>query len=391
MTELSDIEKDKTYSASSKRFSIGVFFFISGFNFAAWVARIPYMQNKLHLNDAELGTVLTALPTGLMLTMPFAGILLNKVHSRNVMLLSSIIYTFLLCFLSFANNAWEAMVILFLFGASRNLFNISINTQSIGVQALFSKSVITTFHGVWSLAALSGAALSFFFISLSISMLNHFLIVSVISLILISLFFSHSLHYDDRKEYDNKSLVFAWPDKALIKLGVIGFASMVCEGTVSDWSGIYFSKVIMVSDKLITIGYTAYLTAMVSGRFLGDWLINKMGVKKLLKISSTIVTIGFLISISFPYLPVAILGFMMIGFGVSCIIPLVFVLTTKVSTKPTGHAIAAVSTVSYLGFLSGPPIIGYIAHATNLKWSFVLAMLMAASIRFMISKVKFVD
>ena len=382
------IKKDITSSAYSKRFAVGVFFFISGFNFAAWAARIPSMQKQLHLNDAELGNVLTALPTGLMFTMPFAGILLNKLRGRNVMLISAITYTFLLCFLSIASNTWEAMSILFLFGASRNLFNISINTQAISIQALFSKSIITTFHGVWSLAALAGAALSFLLISFSISMLHHFLIVALISVILISIVFKHSFDHDDKQQYDSKSLVFAWPDKFLIKLGMIGFASMVCEGTMSDWSGIYFSKIMMVSDKLITIGYVAYLAAMVSGRFLGDWLINRMGVKKLLQLSSRSIVIGFLIAILLPYLPTAILGFMMIGFGVSCIMPLVFVITPKVSIKPTGHAIAAVSTVSYLGFLSGPPIVGYIAHATNLKWSFLLAMVIAASMSFIISKIR---
>lgn len=103
---------------------MSVFFFISGFNFAAWAARIPALQKQLNLNDAELGTVLAALPTGLIITMPIAGVVLSKVSSRYVMLISAVVYTALLCFLGTATNIWEAAVILFLFGASRNFFNI---------------------------------------------------------------------------------------------------------------------------------------------------------------------------------------------------------------------------------------------------------------------------
>jgi len=378
-------------SPASARFSVSVFFFISGFNFAAWAARIPSMQKQLHLNQAELGTVLAALPAGLMVTMPLAGMLLNKISSRYVMLFSSIAYTCLLCFLGIASNLWEAMLILFLFGASRNFFNISVNTQSLGVQELYSKSILTTFHGIWSLAALTGAALSFLLISFSVSVLNHFTIVACISLLLIALVFKNTLHKDERNLTEGKRPVFTWPDKALIKLGIIGFASMVCEGTMSDWSGIYFSKVVLVSDKLITLGYVVYLTSMVVGRFTGDWMVNRIGVKKLLKVSSGSIVTGFLIAITMPYMASALFGFLLIGFGVSCIMPLVFSITPKVSQLSTGNAITAISTVSFLGFLSGPPIIGYIAHVTNLKWSFVLAMLLAAGINFIISRMKFSD
>jgi MFS family permease len=358
-------------SPFASRSAVGVFFFISGFNFAAWAARIPALQKQLHLNDAELGTVLAALPTGLMITMPLAGTVLSKISSRYVMLISAVLYTLLLCLLATATTFWEAVLILFLFGASRNFFNISVNTQSIGVQALYIKSIVTTFHGIWSLAALFGAAISFLMISANVTMLNHFLIVASISLILMLLVFKNTLLHD-KKSSSNK-VAFALPDRPLIQLGLIGFVSMVCEGTMSDWSGIYFSKVLMVPDALVTTGYVAYLTAMVIGRFAGDWLVNKIGAKRLLQLSSIIITTGFFISVFLPYIITAAFGFVCIGFGVSCIMPLVFSITPKISTLSTGSAVAAISTVSYLGFLT---------------WSFIITGIIAFLIYFIVYRLK---
>lgn len=369
------------------RLAISIFFFISGFNFAAWAARIPSLQKQLNLNEAELGTVLAALPFGLMLTMPLAGMLLNKVNSKLVLIYSSITYSVLLYMLGLAMEVWEAVLILFLFGASRNFFNISVNTQSIGVQKLFTKSIITSFHGIWSLAALTGAGISFLMNMGDVSMRNHFLSVTVFSLLLILIVNKYVLNADAPAE--KKPIAFVMPDKPLFKLGFIGFISMVCEGTMSDWSGVYFAKVVKVGDAYVTTGYVAYLTAMVIGRFAGDWLVNRIGIRYLLQVSSIMIFSGFLIAVIFPTTIVASIGFLMIGFGVSCIMPLVFSLTPTVSKLPTGSAVAAISTVSYLGFLTGPPVVGYIAQALDLKISFLVSALVACVIFFIAYSLRF--
>ncbi|MFY7898685.1 MAG: MFS transporter [Chitinophagaceae bacterium] len=360
---------------TANRIAISVFFFISGFNFAAWSSQIPRIQKQLQLNDAELGSVLTALPTGLMITMPLAGIVLSKVRSRNVMLYSSLVYTVLLCLLGMVESVWQIVVILFLFGASRNFFNISVNTQSVAAQALYKKSILTSFHGIWSLAALFGAGVSFIFISLHFSILLHFCIMAFISLILIAIFYRNTL--DDTDIKNNTSFAFRLPDKSLLQLGCIGFIVMVCEGTMSDWSSIYFSKVVQLPDTKITIGYIAYLSAMVLGRFLGDWLVTTFGEKKIIQLSSILIAFGFVLSVIFPFVITASIGFIAVGFGVSCIMPLIYSITRKISNLPTGVAIASIGTISYLGFLIGPTIVGYIAQLFNLQWSFVLVALVA--------------
>ena len=375
------------FSPGTIRISVKIFFFISGFIFATWASRIPALQAHLLLNDAQLGSLLFALPAGLMVSMPLAGFLLTKFNSRNIMLAGAILYITLLCGIGLVQNFMQAAIILFVFGAARNLFNISINTQSIGVQKLYDKSIIASFHGIWSVAGFTGAAFASLLISFGLIPIYHFIIAGGIVLVLIA--FAWRTTFQAETKAIVRSPVFALPDKSLLKLGLIAFCSMVCEGTMSDWSGIYFSKVIQAPKELVTIGYVGYLSCMTAGRFTGDWLINQFGTRKILLTSGLFVATGSFLIATFTFMQTAIIGFMICGFGVSCIMPFVFSNAGNASSMPTGAAIAAVSTLGYLGFLTGPPLIGFLSNIVGLRYSFIIPCLFGLLITLLISKLKF--
>lgn len=371
--------------ARRMRIAVAIFFFISGFTFTSWASRIPTLQEKLHLNDAQLGTVLFALPMGLLLTLPFTGMLLGRVSSRYVMLAGALLYAVLLPALGLVNSVWQLAILLFFFGSSRNFLNIAINAQSVGVQAMYDRSIITTFHGVWSVAGFAGAGLGSLMISWKISPFIHFTIVGVLALIMTMMAYGDAVQEDNTASAKKKLL--ALPDKPLLKLGLIAFGSMVCEGTMYDWSGIYFQKEIHVSGKYIGLGFAAYMCTMAVGRFVGDRLVNKYGVKQMLRICGVLIAIGLLLSVAMPHVVVGVSGFMITGLGVSCVVPLVFSVTTKNTKMAAGPAIAAVSVVGYLGFLLGPPVIGYISEAVNLRLAFVLVAILGFSITLLAGKI----
>lgn len=368
------------------RIAVSIFFFISGFTFSSWASRIPTLQSQLHLNEAQLGSVLFALPMGLILTLPFTGILLGRVSSRYVMLAGAILYALLLPALGLVNHVWQLVVLLFLFGSSRNFLNISINAQSVGVQSLYDKSVIASFHGVWSLAGFAGAAVGSLMISMQVSVFIHFLIVGVLTLILTFYSFGDALTEDVKS--DTKKPLLALPDKPLLKLGLIAFGSMACEGTMYDWCGIYFQKEVHVTPAHIGLGYVAYMCAMAAGRFVGDFLVNRYGVKRMLQACGCLIAAGLFTAVAFPYFITGIIGYMITGFGVSCVVPLIFSITGKNTKMAPGPAIAAVSVVGYLGFLLGPPLIGYIAEAANLRWAFALVAMTGFGITLLAKKVE---
>ncbi len=145
-------------SLKARRISINLFFFFYGFIFATWASRIPNIQQRLNLSDAQLGAVLLAMPVGSFISLPFSGYLASKIGSRKVIILVSFIYSGLLSGIGFSENTFLLTVCLFLFGFSGNMMNISINTQAIALEALYKKTIISSFHGMWSVAGLVAAS-----------------------------------------------------------------------------------------------------------------------------------------------------------------------------------------------------------------------------------------
>jgi MFS family permease len=188
---------------------------------------------------------------------------------------------------------------------------------------------------------------------------------------------------------NEKQPIFAKPDKSLITLGIIAFCSMICEGAMFDWSGVYFQKVIQPRQEFVAAGYTAFMATMATGRFVGDWFATKMGIKKILQISGSLTAAGLLVAIIFPHFVTAIIGFLLVGAGVSSVVPLVYSAAGKSRVLSPGVALAAVSTIGYLGFLFGPPIIGFIAQASSLKVSLGLIAVMGFCITLMATRTKF--
>jgi MFS family permease len=150
-----------------------VIFFISGFGYTTWASRIPSIQHQLHLNEAQLGAALFALPVGLMATMPLTNYLLNRVSSSRIILFGAIAFAITLGFLGYAAQYWQFIIVLLCFGSSRNLLNLSMNTESVAVQALYKKSIMTTFHGIWSLAGFGGAALGYLMVYANVLPVHH--------------------------------------------------------------------------------------------------------------------------------------------------------------------------------------------------------------------------
>ncbi len=353
----------------SQRWAVAAFFFTAGLCFASWASRIPDIKQHLELNDAGLGAVLVALPAGLMTSLPLAGWLVSRWGSKQVVILASIGYPITLILLGAADHVWQLAAILFIFGLFGNLFNISMNTQAVGVEALYKRPIMASFHGIWSLAGFIGAAIGTLAVSGKLVPLYHFCFICATAIVLLLIAQGYLLQADTGR---SSQPIFARPDAAILKLGLIAFGSMVCEGTMFDWSGVYFRKVVMVPEQQTTLGYVAFMSTMAGGRFVGDWLTARLGVKRMLQCSGLIITTGLMIAVLFPALVTATAGFLLVGIGVSSVVPLIYSSAGKSKTMQPGVALAAVSTIGFFGFLLGPPVIGFIAQAASLRVSFSL-------------------
>ncbi|GAB3920097.1 MFS transporter [Mucilaginibacter myungsuensis] len=359
-----------------------VFYFISGFGYAAWASRIPSVQHQLGLNEAELGGVLFAMPVGMMLTMPLTGHLLTRFSSKSIMLFGATIFSVMLGMLAFATKTWHLVAILLFLGSSRNLYNLSVNSQAVSIQSLYDRSIMTFFHGVWSMAGFAGAALGYVLIRNNVPIGWHLPLVSALMIVTTFIFYPDAIYH--RPSAQQKRPVFSLPDSSLIKFALICFASMACENTMYDWAGIYFEKALHVSKESATTGFVFYMVAMTIGRFAGDPLVNRIGIKKILNYSGWLVLSGLMIAAVVPHPIAAVIGFVLTGAGVSCVVPLVFSMAGKSKTMSGASALAAISTVGYLGFLVIPPFVGFIAHWAGLKVAFGLVALLGGLIVWMV-------
>jgi len=285
------------------------------------------------------------------------------------------------------DSTWQLIAGLFVFGIFGNLSNIAVNTQGVGVERLYGRSIMASFHGLWSLAGFTGGLISFL-IAGSVPPFTHFLIIYGITFLLLLSARNIILPRDESKGAVKGNKVFVKPDRYIILLGLIAFACMICEGTMFDWSGIYFENIVQVPPSLMRLGYVAFMCTMAGGRFAADWFVTKYGVDKILKVSGISIFTGLMVSVLFPNIVTATLGFLLVGIGVSSVVPMVYSLAGKSKKMLPGVALAMVSSISFLGFLIGPPIIGFIAQASSLRWSFALIALLGLGTTLLSGKIR---
>ncbi|HMH34686.1 MAG TPA: MFS transporter [Puia sp.] len=369
------------------RIAVSSFFFLAGLTFSSWASRIPDIQAKLHLNNAALGAVLLGLPAGLLISLPIAGWLVAKFGSRPIAIGAALLYACTLPMLGFVQNKGQLFGCLFIFGMGGNMLNISMNTQAVSTEVLYGRSIMASYHGLWSLAGFSGAAIGTLMLALGLTPVQHFLIIDAMAFLIIAFASKYLLVEDVNAKAQGP--IFARPDRSLINLGLIAFCSMICEGAMFDWSGVYFQKVVQPGKGLVTLGFTAFMCTMATGRFVGDWVVTTIGKKRTLQWSGLLTASGLLIAVIFPYLITAVAGFLLVGAGVSSVVPLIYSSAGKSKVLSPGVAIAAVSTIGYLGFLFGPPFIGFIAQVSGLRTSLGLIAVLGSIIAVIASQNKF--
>lgn len=352
------------------RIAISAFFFVAGLTFATWASRIPDIKTKLQLSDAGLGLILFALPVGQMVSLPISAGLVSRFGSKTLLIVGALLYPLTLVLLAISGTTMLLALSLFVFGLWANLMNIAMNTQAVAVENIYGRSIMASFHGIWSLAGFAGAVIGSFFVSASLSPLIHFTLICLVTGVLVWAAHKHTVPVDNSSSV--KQPLFVRPDKRILILGLIAFCCMVCEGAMADWSGVYYQKVVQSPETLTTIGYVAFMSTMATGRFVGDWLVTKFGVERILKLSGILIATGLLTAVIFPNIITATLGFLLVGFGVSSVVPIVYGLAGKSTNMSPSAALAAVSTISFLGFLVGPPVIGFIAELSSLRMSFIV-------------------
>ena len=368
------------------RLAISIYFFFSGLVFSSWVSRIPHIKDEFGFNEAELGGILFMLPLGSLAALPISGWLVQKFSSRVIGLLSILLYTVLLYGIAAAEQVFQLSVTLFLFGVVGNFCNIALNAQGLSIQERIKKPILSSLHAMWSLGAFVAAAISGWSMKMGYSTDLHFLLVAVlasfVALVLVYLF------VDDVGSDGREQKIFVLPNRSLLLLGVICFCVAMTEGAMADWSSLYYRQVANEMHNVSTAGYTAFAFCMATGRFVGDFFIHRFGHSRVLKFNGGLILTGIVLALTVSVPAVVILGFALVGFGVSSGIPIVYMLSAKNKTMAPAAALAAVSSLGFTGFLIGPPIIGFIAQLTGLRYALTIVAIMGLIVWVLSMRVK---
>lgn len=350
-----------------QRLFLSLFFFLSGFCFTSWTSRIPTIKTAFDLNEAELGAILLCMPISSLLGLPLSGWLVSRYDSRVPMTWGFIALAISIVGVGLAHSTLLLVLAISLIAFSFRILNISLNTQAIQLQKLYDKKINGAFHGLWSTGGIAGLLVSTFLVAMDVPMSLHLAGVALITLA--ATFYGREFVLRNDRATSGNRLVLGKPDPYIVYLGLLVFFAAICEGGMFDWSGVFFKEVVGV--EVFTWGYLFFMICMALSRFATDKIVDSIGMARTYIYSSVLIFAGILLAVFFPSFYPSLLGFGLVGLGTAAVVPMTFTLAGQSKKYSPGMAISIIATYSIAGLLIGPPLIGYLAHAFNLRLSFV--------------------
>lgn len=366
-----------------QRLSTRLTFLASGLAMAAWAPLVPFAKSRLGLSEAELGLLLLCLGGGSLVAMPFTGMLTARYGCRLVVLLSGAAICLILPGLAFAPTPMWLGATLLLVGASMGTMDVAMNVQAVIVERDSGSALMSGFHGLFSLGGFLGAGLMALMLWQGMTPTAATVVIVMLVALALLLAAPHLLRHPDVADRD--APLFVVPHGAVILIGALCFLCFLAEGAILDWSAVLLTAEQGLDASRGGLGYAAFAIAMTLGRLTGDRVVGRLGGKRVLLLGGLCGAAGFFLSVLAPSVPLALVGFVLIGLGASNVVPILFTAAGNQSAMPASLAIAAVTTLGYAGILAGPAMIGFVAHASSLTLAFgglgCFMLLIAASAR----------
>ena len=353
-------------SLASRRLGVVLLFLIHGLTEATWVSRIPQVQAHLHAATGPFGLALLGSAAGAMISMPLTGWLLTRFEGRFVLILSSALFSAALPLMGVAPSIPLLLIALFLYGFAGGAMDIAMNAFGSVVDGQLKRPIMSFFHGMFSAGGMAGAALGVLIVRLGVSVRMHFVIAAVV--LIAAVLCTAPLFPHTPPDAGAITTGFRLPPRGLLILGTLAFCILFGERAMADWTGIYLVGRGSTASYAAA-GYAAFSAAMTAGRFSGDALIARFGSAPVLQAGSAIATVGLVISLLLGTPGAALFGFAAVGAGFSVVVPILYRAAGRVPGMGAGSAIATVSTMGYLGFFVGPPLVGFAAQAVTLRWA----------------------
>jgi len=361
-----------------EQMSTRIAYLIAGIGIAAWAPLVPYAKVRANLDEGTLGLLLLCLGVGSILAMPISGALAARFGCRRVLSGGTLLVCLALPLLATMSSLPWLVAALFLFGAGLGTVDSTVNLQAVIVERASGKTMMSGFHGMFSLGGIIGAAGVSALLGLGLSPLAATLMVNAVLLVALFKAAPHLLPYGS----ESSGPAFAIPHGVVLFIGILCFIVFLAEGAVLDWSAVFLTTERAVDTAYAGLGYAAFALTMTIGRLTGDSVVHRLGAKRVIIYGGSIAAAGFLMATVAPMWQAALLGYALVGAGCSNIVPVLYTAVGKQTLMPEAIAVPAITTIGYAGILAGPALIGFVAHGSSLGIAFGLIAMSLVAVAF---------
>lgn len=360
-------------------------FFVYSFALANWLIRIPDVQHRLELAPGGLALCLLGLPFGLVCSMVFSGPLVEKFGPRRAIRYGFVFYALPLMLPGFAFSPVMLFVALMLVGLGMGPLEVGMNVAADRIGTAIGRTVMSRCHGFWSLGLMAGGAVGTAAATFGLPPGEHIAIAIILVLIVSQLIAMRlpALGALPAAEPGEKAPVFVLPPRSIIALCFFAFGMLLVEGAITDWSAIYLRDVFGQTPPITGFAFTAFGFLMAAGRLAGDWLSTRFGPATMARVCCSVGLAGLLAMVLAVDPFMVIVGAAAAGFGVSIVFPLAVTAAASRDGSPAVN-VAALSLLSFSGFMVGPVVIGFVAEAFGLRLA-LATLLLAAGMSLLLS------
>ncbi len=378
----------KTFSkisetAAAARIATTLMFLVNGLGMGAWAVCIPGFKTRLTLSNVELSLTLFAMAAGAVLSLPAGGLLGPLLGTGRSTRLSCVAFAIALLFPAMSHHPAGLAAAMFFVGATSGLLDVSMNAHATFVEKRRGVAIMSSFHAAWSAGGLVGAILGALLVSAGVD--SSLVLPLVGGLTAITL--AASWTSLGAGEITEKTARFAWPGRVAIPLCTAALLCMMCEGAMNDWSSVYLTTVMAAGQALAAVAYGSFAATMLIGRLVGDWVVRALNRETVVRFGSALAAGGLFIVGFAPGPWWSIVGFALVGLGLSNVVPALFSESGSLGIPPA-TGIAMTATAGYTGFLVGPPLVGAVATMSGLRASMLLLGAAAASVAILASVMK---
>lgn len=343
-------------------------FFLQPIAFGAWLPRIPEVQAGLELGPAALAVALLGMPCGTLLTLPFAGPLVGRIGGRAAIIAGFVFYSVAVSLPALAPDMLMLFLALMLAGSAMSFVELGLNVQADLVEKSTGTLIMNTSHGCWSLGIMVGSLIGS---GLAASGVPAPLAIPLVAFLVLPIALVTGLALpalaDAPAPGSEQKSAWSMPSWALIGICAFVFGITMTEGAMADWSAIFLRDALGAEGGMVGLGYSVFALLVASGRFGGDWLKRRLGSVGTARLCGALAVLGGFALFLAPNVPMALVGFGVIGLGVSVGFPLAVTAAASLGDRSASANVAVLSFVALTGFLVGPPLIGFVAEHADIR------------------------